>query len=774
MDVHASGIVGIEGIGMLHSQRAKIARWGLTGALALAAIGASAQMNRFVYQDLGILPQGTAVVPKKINNSGIVVGQVPRTTTSSAFLWESGLIYDLGILPGRPASRSNWINRFNTVIGTSGIGSNARAFVWTNGNMNFLPNGAGLFATEGVGINDSYTVAYNVDRTGRQTYKDGTVIVGTNVLPVPPISGAINMNITAISNINWVAGTSLMDDGSVSAWNWRIPILPADTFTPNEINAADDGEVVQVTDMTDNAGSADGAPLTVGMVGPFINDGFGNPTYFFPRPFVAIGTAVVNPLLLDGDNIGEVYGVNTAFTLVGRSGRFQLVNGVGTYEWKTVLWFPILPIEPFWVPFEIDPYMPPNSGIQLQNGLDINDLGQVVGTYTRAGVLRGIRLSPVITPVALALDPETIPGGFSGEATVVLDDTAPFGGASVNITASNAIVSVPSSVTVPGGETTKTFTYVTSPVGKTTPVVIRAERAGYIAQNTLLVQPTALDRINVAPTLIPAGTRANGTAFLAGRAPATGFRVFLSSSNTSAAIVAASVLVPAGASQAPFLVYTTQVQTNTPVTITGSAFNITRTANVTVMTPFLEILNITPNQVYGGQQAPGWVQLSSPAKAPGAAVNLSSSSPGVGSVPATVTVATGTRVSSFKVITVVTRFNINVTVTGWFNGQVRTDTVLIRGAALQSLSVNPNPIVGGNAGVGTATLDWFSFTGGSVVDLQSNLPSVLSVPATVTVPAGQTAGNFAVTTSIVTVPTNVTVSGSYLGVNQTVTVRVNP
>lgn len=759
---------------MLHSHRAMMARLGLMGALAVAAVGASAQMNRFVYQDLGILPQGTSVVPKKMNNSGIVVGHVPRTTTSSAFLWESGLIYDLGILPGRPASRSNWVNRFSTVIGTSGVGSTARAFVWTNGTMNFLPNGAGIFGTEGVGINDSNTIAYNVDRTGNQVYKDGTVIVGTNVLPVPPIAGAVNMNITAISNLNWVAGTSLMDDGTLSSWNWRIPILPGDTFTPNEINVADAGEIVNVTDMSDNAASSDGSPLTVGMVGPVLTDGFGNPTYFFPRPFAAIGTQAVNPLLLEGDNVGEVYGVNTAFTLVGRSGRFEILNGVGTYHWKTVLWFPILPVAPFWVPFEIDPYMPPNSGITLLNALDINDLGQVVGTYTRAGQLRGIRLSPVVTPVTLALDPESIPGGFSGEATVVLDDTAPFGGASVNITASNSIVSVPSSVTVAGGQTSKTFTYVTSPVGKTTSVVIRAERAGYIASNTLLVQPTALDRLTVTPTLLPAGGRGTGTAFLAGRAPASGFRVFLSSSNTAAAQVPASVLVPAGASQATFTVYGMNVLTNTPATISGTAFSIVRTANITVMTPFLEILTVTPDQVYGGQQAPGWVQLSSAAKAPGAAVNLQSSSPGIGAVPNTVTVLTGTRVASFKVNTVVTRFNINVTITGWFNGQVRTDTVLIRGAALQSLSVNPNPLIGGNNAVGTATLDWFSFTGGSVVTLQSNLPSVLTVPASVTVPAGQTAGNFNVTSAVVTVPTNVTVSGNYLGVNQTTTVVVNP
>lgn len=760
---------------MLHSHRVTLARFGLVGALALAAMGASAQMNRFVYQDLGVLPQGTAVVPKRMNNSGVIVGYVPRTTTSASFLWESGLIYDLGILPGRPAARSNWVNRFSTVIGTSGVGANARAFVWVNGTMNFLPNGIGNLGTEGVGINDSNTIAYNVDPTGNSTYKNGTVIVGTRVLPVPPIAGALNMNITAISNLNWVAGTSLMDDGSVSAWNWRIPMLPADTFTPTEINAADDAsEVVTVTDMSDNAGSGDGAPLTVGMVGPFFNDGFGRPVYHFPRPFVAIGTQVVNPLLLPGDNVGEVYGVNTAFTLVGRSGQFNLQNGFGTYTWRTVLWFPILPVEPFWVPFEIDPYMPPNSGIHLENGLDINDLGQVVASYTKAGQLRALRLSPVVTPATLTLDPESIPGGFTGEATVVLDNTAPFGGASVNITASNSIVGVPSSVTVPGGQTSRTFNYITSPVGKTTPVVIRAERAGYIAQNTLLVQPTALDRITVTPTLIPAGQRGNGTVFLAGRAPASGFRVVLSSSNTNAAIVASSVLVPAGTSQASFLVYTLQVQANTPVTISGSAFNVVRTANVTVMTPFLEILNITPDQVFGGQKAPGWVQLSAPAKAPGAAVTLSSSSPGIGAVPSTVTVLTGTRVSSFQVSTVVTRFNINVTVTGSFNGQVRTDTVLIRGASLQSITVTPNPIVGGQNGTGTASLDWFSFTGGSVVTLASTLPSVLTVPGSVTVPAGQTAADFPITTAPVVSATNVVITGNYLGVNQTTTVRVDP
>jgi hypothetical protein len=195
---------------------------------------------------------------------------------------------------------------------------------------------------------------------------------------------------------------------------------------------------------------------------------------------------------------------------------------------------------------------------------------------------------------------------------------------------------------------------------------------------------------------------------------------------------------------------------------------------MTVATPFLEILEITQTQVFGGQIANGYVQISGPAKTPGAVVTLLSSSPSIGSVPASVTVLTGTRVASFKVTTVRTRFNTNITITGTFNTQTRTKTVLVKGAALLSITATPATIRGGLNSQGRATLDWFAFTGGAVVTLASGNVGLVTVPPSVTVPVNTTSATFQIVTSAVTANSPVNITGTYLGITRVGTITLTP
>ena len=65
---------------------------------------------------------------------------------------------------------------------------------------------------------------------------------------------------------------------------------------------------------------------------------------------------------------------------------------------------------------------------------------------------------------------------------------------------------------------------------------------------------------------------------------------------------------------------------------------------------------------------------------------------------------------------------------------------------LSSLSVSPQPVVGGNNATGTVTITGKAPTGGAVISLSSNSAEA-QVPATVTIPAGQTSTTFPITTS---------------------------
>ncbi|MEN3000716.1 MAG: S8 family serine peptidase [Armatimonadota bacterium] len=94
--------------------------------------------------------------------------------------------------------------------------------------------------------------------------------------------------------------------------------------------------------------------------------------------------------------------------------------------------------------------------------------------------------------------------------------------------------------------------------------------------------------------------------------------------------------------------------------------------------------------------------------------------------------------------------------------------------ALSGLSISPSSVVGGNPATGTVTLTAPAQAGGFTVQLSSSNPSVASVPASVTVPQGQTSANFTITTSQVSSTTTVTITASAGGVTRQANLTVNP
>jgi hypothetical protein len=92
---------------------------------------------------------------------------------------------------------------------------------------------------------------------------------------------------------------------------------------------------------------------------------------------------------------------------------------------------------------------------------------------------------------------------------------------------------------------------------------------------------------------------------------------------------------------------------------------------------------------------------------------------------------------------------------------------------LNSVTVSPTGVVGGNASTGTVTLSSAAPSGGAIVALSDN-SSAAATPANVTVPAGSNSASFAVTTSAVTNSTSVTISAVYAGGTRTATLTVTP
>jgi len=82
-------------------------------------------------------------------------------------------------------------------------------------------------------------------------------------------------------------------------------------------------------------------------------------------------------------------------------------------------------------------------------------------------------------------------------------------------------------------------------------------------------------------------------------------------------------------------------------------------------------------------------------------------------------------------------------------------------ASLSTVSVAPTSVVGGSSSQGTVTLTAGAPTGGAIVSLSSANTAVATVPASVTVVAGATSANFAITTKTVPASTALTITGTF-------------
>jgi len=266
-----------------------------------------------------------------------------------------------------------------------------------------------------------------------------------------------------------------------------------------------------------------------------------------------------------------------------------------------------------------------------------------------------------------------------------------------------------------------------------------------------LAEP-AVQSIALTPSTVAAGQSATGTVTLTLPAPAGGTIVALSSNNTAVASVPSSVTVLAGNSSASFTVTSHPVPVPDWAAISANAGQVTQTAvlNVTPSGVTLASLTLSPTVVASGGTVVGTVTLSGAAPAAGALVTLSHAATLPVTHPASVTVAAGATSASFAIATLPVTSATSGAVSASFGGVTQSAWLIVTepaptGRQLVSLTLAPNLVVGGTPIQGTVTLA--SANGGNtLVTLSSANPSVATVPASVTVPAGVASAVFTVNT----------------------------
>jgi len=333
----------------------------------------------------------------------------------------------------------------------------------------------------------------------------------------------------------------------------------------------------------------------------------------------------------------------------------------------------------------------------------------------------------------------TRPAGPTG-LTIPITNTDPTAG-----------VVTPSTVIVAPGAVVGNFTVQTNLVPTTRSMTIATNKPGYSNKSvTITVRAIAANLVMNPNTVIGGLENSTGTIQLLGGevAPPGGLRVNLVSSNPAVLSVPATVTVPVNSATVNFTATSSTTAIDRTVTITAVlAPGNVATAQVTVLSPRIIALTLTPKAVTGGQSSIGKVRLSNPAPSGGVVVQLATNRPTNAFLPSSITIPAGQTEREFTITTVAVPNKVNATIRAQVSSSVLTNVLEILPPGISAFTFNPSIVSGGINTRGTITLNSPAPAGGLVIALESLNVNFVRVPVQVMVPAGQTTVSFNAGTS---------------------------
>jgi trimeric autotransporter adhesin len=355
-------------------------------------------------------------------------------------------------------------------------------------------------------------------------------------------------------------------------------------------------------------------------------------------------------------------------------------------------------------------------------------------TFTLTGLLEGLEVD------------EFVPGGASAEGWVYLSEPAPAGGVTVALSSSEASVTVPSSVTVPEGEDSVSFTIATQEVPQLVQATITATHGAIVLHDAITVFPPALQFMELDEDHLHNTEVSTGTVILYAPAPAGGVDVNLTSANPALVEVPATVHVEEGEMEASFSfqVYGPVTEV-TEVEIIAELNGFDDGDPVYVLPPGVVDLDITPTTATGGEEVTVTVTLSDPAAA-GTTIEFDSTDDALpppdpivlaeGATSAQATIQLGYVDGERTEV-------LTATIEG-SPGESASVTILPLELTLESVSVSPEEVIGSNPATFTVTLTEPAPAGGLEVDLYHT--SIATMAPFVVVPEGEISASVPVET----------------------------
>ncbi|HZH98000.1 MAG TPA: hypothetical protein VEX38_03440, partial [Fimbriimonadaceae bacterium] len=366
--------------------------------------------------------------------------------------------------------------------------------------------------------------------------------------------------------------------------------------------------------------------------------------------------------------------------------------------------------------------------------------------------------------------PQSLVGGEIASGLVRLSRAAPSAGVKVHLQSGSSAIQVPSSVTIPAGQTVGSFAISTTPVTTTVTRSFEATLQGRSLQRSISLSPGGLSSLTLNPANVTSGVNSTGTIRLTGSAPSGGVSVSLTY-NSGVLSGPANVTVPAGQEAVSFHVQTSYVSSRVTRSITAIRGTVSRIANITIAPAYDLVVN--PSTVQSGQNTTARVTIPNAAPSGGLSVPVTSNSSAL-VVPQSVMIPAGEYSVLFTIGTRPVSTSVGRYVTVTYNGLNKSALVTITPYSnLATLTVNPSTVKGGQNTTGTVTLDLAAPSDGAVVNLSSST-SYIVVPANVTVPAGQTSVSFTITTKSVGAAFTRSISATRAGVTRAANITLTP
>ncbi len=378
-----------------------------------------------------------------------------------------------------------------------------------------------------------------------------------------------------------------------------------------------------------------------------------------------------------------------------------------------------------------------STTINVTNALSTSPTGSAIQTTGAGGTITAT-VTPSLT--SLFCSPRVVAPSVSASCTVTLDQIAS-AGTSVTLSDTNALLTVPASVTVQAGANSATFIAAAGIFATDQSVRITAVLNGSAQSTNLGLVAAVISSLACNPKSVNSGAATTCAVTLSQAAP-SGANVVRLSSNNRALNVPASVTVPSNTTSIKFTATVGAIATTQSATITATLNGASHSASLNLVAPaLLSALTCNPATVNSSASSTCIVTLNQAAPPAGSTVTLSGNSTLL-AIPASVAVAPGATSASFNVTAEKITTNQRVTVSASLNGGSQTVSLsLVAPVLVSALACNPGTIVPGNASICTVTLNQPAASAGNVVALSDNT-SLLTIPATVTVPAGVTSITF--------------------------------